>query len=131
MVDRVVRMATGVLVGVWVARYLGPAQFGSLNFAISFVALFGTLTTLGLEMIVVREIVRDDSSILELLGTATSLRLASSIITPLVAVATIRIIQPNDTEALLLVGLLSPLSDYCLFTSKLHCGRSQQLRSPS
>lgn len=107
MGDRVVRMAMGVVVGVWVARYLGPAQFGSLNFAISFVALFGTLTTLGLEMIVVREIVRDDSSILELLGTATSLRLASSIITPLVALAAIRIIQPNDTEALLLVGLLS------------------------
>jgi polysaccharide transporter, PST family len=107
MVDRVVRMGMGVFVGVWVARYLGPAQFGSLNFAISFVALFGTLTTLGLEMIVVREIVRDDSEISEILGTTLALRLAGSILAPLVAIATVCIIQPNDTEALLLVGLLS------------------------
>ncbi len=107
MVDRVVRMGMGVFVGVWVARYLGPAQFGSLNFAISFIALFGTLTTLGLEMIVVREIVRDDSAISEILGTALALRLAGSILAPLVAIATIRIVQPTDTEALLLVGLLS------------------------
>jgi polysaccharide transporter, PST family len=107
MVDRVIRMGMGVFVGVWVARYLGPARFGSLNFAISFVALFGTLTTLGLEMIVVREIVRDASEISEILGTTLALRLAGSILAPLTAIATIRILQPTDAEALILVGLLS------------------------
>ncbi|HTF62329.1 MAG TPA: hypothetical protein VK638_06405, partial [Edaphobacter sp.] len=39
-VDRFVRMGMGLFVGVWVARYLGPAQFGSLNFALAFIALF-------------------------------------------------------------------------------------------
>lgn len=53
MVDRVVRMGIGLFVGVWVAQYLGPVQFGSLNFALAFIALFGTVTTLGLEGIVV------------------------------------------------------------------------------
>ncbi len=35
-VDRFVRMGMGLFVGVWVARYLGPDQFGSLNFALAF-----------------------------------------------------------------------------------------------
>jgi hypothetical protein len=42
-VDRAVRMGMGLFVGVWIARYLGPAKFGSLNFAVAFVALFGTV----------------------------------------------------------------------------------------
>ena len=34
MVDRVVRMGMGLFVGVWTARFLGPAQFGSLNLSL-------------------------------------------------------------------------------------------------
>ena len=44
-IDRFLRMGVGLLVGVWVARYLGPAQFGMLNYALAFVALFGVVAT--------------------------------------------------------------------------------------
>ncbi len=107
MADRVVRMGMGVFVGVWVARYLGPSQFGNLSFAVSFVALFGTIGTLGLESIVARDIVRDPADTPEILGTAFTLRAWGSILAPLLAFATIRLIQPNDRTTLLLVGLLS------------------------
>jgi PST family polysaccharide transporter len=96
MVDRVVRMGLGVFVGVWVARYLGPSRFGSLNFAMSFVALFGTLTTLGLEGIMVKEIVLDGPSTPEILGTAFALRIGGSILTPGLAVCSILLLRPND-----------------------------------
>jgi len=39
--DKVLRMGVGLFVGVWIARYLGPEQFGQLSYAITFVALFG------------------------------------------------------------------------------------------
>jgi polysaccharide transporter, PST family len=29
--DRVLRLGVGLIVGVWVARYLGPVQFGLLS----------------------------------------------------------------------------------------------------
>src|ERR1019366_4832630 len=75
MVDRVVRMGMGLFVGVWVARYLGPVQFGSLNFALAFVALFGTVTTLGLDGgIVVREVLHNAHDTHEILGTTLALR---------------------------------------------------------
>lgn len=38
--DKVLRMGVGLLVGVWIARYLGPEQFGLLNLAVALVWLF-------------------------------------------------------------------------------------------
>jgi polysaccharide transporter, PST family len=107
MFDRVVRMGMGLFVGVWVSRYLGPARFGSLNFALSFVALFGTLTTLGLEGLVVREVLHHGEDTREILGTALVLRMWGSLLAVGLSIATIRIIQPHDREALLLVSILS------------------------
>ena len=107
MVDRVVRMGMGLFVGVWVARYLGPAQFGSLNFAVAFVALFGSVTTLGLEGIVVREILHHGEETHEILGTTLALRSSASLVAVGVSIAILRLIQPRDRQALLLVSILS------------------------
>jgi len=52
--ERIVGMALSFFVGVYVARYLGPANFGLLSYAGSFVGLFIALATLGLDGIVVR-----------------------------------------------------------------------------
>ena len=107
MVDRVVRMGMGLFVGVWVARYLGPAQFGSLNFAVAFVALFGTVATLGLEGIVVREVLHSPDDTHEILGTTLALRGGCSLLAAVVSIAMLRWIQPHDSEALVLVSILS------------------------
>ena len=107
MVDRVVRMGMGLFVGVWVARYLGPVQFGSLNFALAFVALFGTVTTLGLEGIVVREVLHNAQDTHEILGTTLALRSGGGLLAVGLSIATLRVIQPHDKQALLLVSILS------------------------
>ena len=57
--DKVLRMGVGLLVGVWVARYLGPEKYGLFNFAAAFVGMFIAVSGLGLQSIVVRDIVRD------------------------------------------------------------------------
>jgi PST family polysaccharide transporter len=107
MVDRVIRMGTGLFVGVWVARYLGPTQFGSLSFAVSFVALFGSATTLGLDGIVVREVLNKAEETCEILGTSLVLRIGSGLIAVAVSIGTLRLIQPHDRESLLLVSIYS------------------------
>jgi len=108
MVDRAVRMGMGLFVGVWVARYLGPAQFGSLNFALAFIALFTTLTTLGLEGLVVREVLHHPGDKHEILGTTLALRSCGSLLAVGLSIAMLRLVQPNDRQALLLVSILSP-----------------------
>lgn len=97
----------GLFVGVWIARYLGPVQFGSLNFALSFIALFGTVTTLGLEGLVVRELLHNANDHDEILGTTLSLRCGGGLLAVVLSIVTLRLIQPQDKQALLLVSILS------------------------
>jgi len=68
--EKILRMVIGLFVGIWVARYLGPEQFGLFSYAQSFVGLFAAVATLGLDGIVVRELVKDESRRDELIGTA-------------------------------------------------------------
>jgi PST family polysaccharide transporter len=106
-VDRFVRMGMGLLVGVWTARYLGPDQFGSLNFALAFIALFNTITTLGLDGIVVRDLLHNPDDTREILGTTLALRGFCGFSSVAASIATLRLIQPHDNQALLLVSILS------------------------
>lgn len=105
--DRLLRMGVGLLVGVWVARYLGPEQFGIYNYAIAFVALFGAFATLGLDGIVVRDIVRNPVSKDEILGTAFLLKLCGGILTLLLTLGLIYFLRPNDSLTHWLVGIIA------------------------
>jgi len=105
--DKIVRMGMGLLVGVWVARYLGPEQFGSLNYAAAFVALFSTLSFLGVESIVIRDIVNDPASANELLGSATLLKLLGALVAVAASVTTILFIRAGDSTSLILVVLIA------------------------
>ena len=104
--DKILRMGVGLLVGVWVARYLGPEQFGLLSFALAFVGLFGAVATLGLHGIVVRDIVRDQTSASETLGTAFALQLLGGLTAYLLVLAAIFYFRPDDALARTIVAIL-------------------------
>lgn len=80
MGEKILRMFMGLFVGIWVARYLGPEQFGLLSYAQSFVFLFTAIATLGLDSIVVRELVKNEDKRDILLGTAFVLKFIGAII---------------------------------------------------
>lgn len=84
MAEKGFALAAGMVVGIYVARYLRPEAFGLLNYAISFVGIFSALSTLGLEQILVRELAKDPSRKEEILGTGVFLKLAGSVILILV-----------------------------------------------
>jgi len=75
LLEKVSRIISGVLVGVLVARFLGPADFGLINYALSVVAIFTIISTLGLDGLVVRELITRKNQEGEILGTAFLLRL--------------------------------------------------------
>lgn len=51
------------LYNIYMARYLGPTSFGILTFGLSLISIFGILTDLGLNMLMTREIARDESEV--------------------------------------------------------------------
>ena len=79
--EKILRMVVGLFVGIWVARYLGPERFGLFSYAQSFVGLFTAFATLGLDGIVIRELVKDESRRDTLLGTAFWLKVLGAFFT--------------------------------------------------
>lgn len=104
--DKIFRMGVGLIVGVWIARYLGPQQFGLWNYAISLTSLFGAFATLGLDNIVIRDIVKDPSQRYKVLGNAFFLKFIAGIAILIVTVAIIYVIK-KDRLSLYLVALSS------------------------
>lgn len=68
-------LLVGMVVGIYVARYLKPESFGLLNYAISFVGIFAAFSTLGIEQIIVRELAKEPEKKNDLLGTGFMLKL--------------------------------------------------------
>ena len=104
--EKILRMVVGLLVGVWVARYLGPDKFGLLSFAQSFVGLFTIFATLGLDEIVVRELVKDESRRDSLVGTTFWLKLFGAFLVLLVLAFAINFTS-NDVDTHILVFIIA------------------------
>ena len=77
--EQIARMGVGLFVSVWVIRYLGPDRYGILSYAQSLVILLGAVATLGVDKILVRELVRDRYRPEALLGTALALKIGGAL----------------------------------------------------
>jgi len=110
--DRILRMGVGLVVGVWIARYLGPEQFGLFNYAIAFVGLLSPLASLGLEGIVIRDLVKDPTCQNETLGTTVVLKFFGAIVTILLELVIITELHPADN---LMQGLVAIIAAGMIF----------------
>ena len=104
--ERIIGMAVTFFVGVYVARYLGPANFGLLSYTGSFVGLFSAIATLGLDSILVRELVKDEKRRGELLGTTFVLKVIGSIFVLMIIVIAVRF-TTNDSFTNLLIFIIA------------------------
>lgn len=107
MMDRVVRLGVAAVIGVWIARYLGPTRFGTLNYAIAFVTLFGAFATLGLDNIVIRDLVRVPRARHEIVGTAFVLKAGGGAVAALLAIGGIFLLRPHDTTTQIVVAVVA------------------------
>lgn len=87
MFDKLIRLLLGLLVSAWVARYLGPAQYGELAYVLAYLAFFQAVAVLGMDGIVVRDIAKDKTKAGEILGTAFILRISVGLCCWLIAIA--------------------------------------------
>ena len=72
---KIVNMAGALFVGILVARYLGPSQYGLMNYVISYVTLFTVISNFGLDDIEIRELSKCPDNKNVILGTSFRLRL--------------------------------------------------------
>lgn len=104
--EQVLRIVAGLFVGIYVTRYLGPEQFGVYSYALAIVALFGTIAKMGLDGIVVRDLVNHPDKRDTYLGTAFWLKLIGALLA-LVTLAIAVQFTSNDATTNLYIFIIA------------------------
>jgi O-antigen/teichoic acid export membrane protein len=107
--DKVYSTALALVVSIFVARHLGVADFGLFTYALAFVTLLQVPATLGLEEVLVRELVRYPEQRNEILGTSFFLRLFGGVLTMGIVALAVQFARPDDPRARLMVMITSLL----------------------
>ena len=106
--ESLIRLFVGLVVGILVARHLGPEGLGRLAFCTAYVALFVPLSQLGLDRIAVRELSVAGAAGGATLGSVFVLRLAAGAASAAVAVLLFPLAgAPDPDSQLLMVCVLS------------------------
>ena len=93
LLEKLNRAVLGLLVGAWLARYLGPSEYGQLAYALAYIAFFQAIVNLGTDGIIVRDLVKEPNSRHEILGTTLRLRLITGIFFWIISILAIQILK--------------------------------------
>lgn len=101
LLGKVATLLGSFIVGIFVARYLGPEQYGLMSYVIAYVSIFQTLALFGMDNIEIREEAKNKEERDAIIGTAFVLKLIFAIIT------------------ILLIYILLQFSDNDIFTQRM------------
>lgn len=101
LLGKVATLLGSFIVGIFVARYLGPEQYGMMSYVIAYVSIFQTLALFGMDNIEIREEAKNKEERDAIIGTAFVLKLIFAIIT------------------ILLIYILLQFSDNDIFTQRM------------
>ena len=80
LADRGIRLIGGLAVGLWLARYLGPGDFGILSTATAVTYMGVVIAQFGLDGLVQREFVQRPTETGTILGTVTVMSLIGAVV---------------------------------------------------
>lgn len=107
--DRIVRMGLGMIVVVWIARYLGPENYGVLSYTQAYVNLFLPIASLGLDTIVIKYLVNNPKDQNHIIGTAFLLKISGGMLCFMIINLTSLIINHNEYILLILLYSAIPI----------------------
>jgi len=103
---RIISMVVAFIATAYIARNLGPSNYGELSYALSFIGIFAFLSSLGIEQILYRDLIKYPEKRNAYLGSALFIKIVASLITALLAIASAYLLSPKDVS-FLLISLLS------------------------
>lgn len=117
--DKAIRMGVGFFIGTWFARYLGVEQFGLYSYVIAFVSIFGTIASLGMNGVVVRDLVNNPNKRDKIISSIFTVLLISGTLAYLITVVSVQFFS-NDVLIKIFVSiygltLISKASDIIRF----------------
>lgn len=112
---RIIQMILSLFVGILTARYLGPGNYGLINYGGAYVSFFAALCNLGLNSVIVKEFVDRPDEQGEAIGSALMMRLISSILSVILTISIVSIIDKDEPLTIVVVALCSLGSVFHIF----------------
>ena len=94
--ERVFQAIISLILTMLTSRYLGPANYGIINYGATFVTLFLVIMKLGLDTTIVNELIKNREKEGEILGTSIIMRLISSVISIIVMMIIVFVLQSKS-----------------------------------
>lgn len=107
IVGKMAQMLISLLVSLLTARYLGPANYGLINYATAYTAFFMAFCTLGINSILVKELIDHPDEEGEILGSTLLLRAISSFLSAGVIVLVVGFLEADEPTTILVTALCS------------------------
>lgn len=101
LVSRFLSMVVSFLATTYIARNLGPLNYGQLSYAVSFVGLFAFIASLGIDNVLYRELIKNPTKNNSLLGTAFILKILAGVVAALICGVTALFVVENDVSKIL------------------------------
>jgi O-antigen/teichoic acid export membrane protein len=104
---KIVQALINLVIGLLTARYLGPSNYGIINYVASIVAFAMPIMQLGLKNTLVKEFVQDPAREGEILGTALVINIISSVFCMLGCVSFVMVADAGEKQTILVCSLYS------------------------
>ena len=95
------------VVGIFAARYLGPSNYGLINYAAAYATFFASLCTLGINSVIVKNFVDHPDQQGETIGTTLLLRAISSLLSALAIIGIVSVVDRGERLTVVVVALYS------------------------
>jgi O-antigen/teichoic acid export membrane protein len=105
LTSRVLSMTVSLLTTIYVARNLGPTNYGQLSYAISFVGIFGFIATLGIDNVLYRELINKPYKKKEYLGSAIIIKFFAGLVAMFLTIAFGYYFGQDDVSKILILIL--------------------------
>ncbi|MDD5727899.1 MAG: flippase [Victivallales bacterium] len=103
---QILKLTSALFIGALIARYLGPAQLGILSFSTAFVGIFSAWAPLGVDSIVIRELVKHSNRRNVLLGTAFLLKIIAAAVVFTIILITVHFMD-YGTETNIIIAIVA------------------------
>ena len=107
IICRIAQSLLQLVIGMLSARYLGPENYGLINYAGSVVAFVVPFTQLGLNATLVRELIDSPEREGEIMGTSLCLSSLCGCLGVMTVCAAVLLMNPGEIETLIVCGLYS------------------------
>lgn len=104
---RIYHMLLTFFIGLLTARYLGPANYGLINYAAAYTTFFASFCTLGINSVIVKNFVDNPDEEGETIGSAIVLRTVSSLLSVIMMICITLFMDKGEVTTNIVVALCS------------------------